>query len=355
MNERSTPYGNDPRDLASPDDIWLESDHLLGPASDVDDSPTAFSGRSSPREPGSESRNPDDQQESQREADDTGSGKSPYRQGHKLPFDRSTLNDDPPPGNLRSSANGVVDLDPAERSDEWLDHSTEMDLEQGFEDFEIVGLVAPVDEPEVPDFEADAYQSPWSQDEDGAADLAFTARMKAARIVPLLTITSSQERDAALELLTELFHTNPYPSTFLAIRNATTSTVSLELLQAMIALRGVIGERSEFWVGRYGPSRRISVLRPGPTAFTWVLLRRICAYQSDLPTDMMVTDDWLADWFKLLPGDTGYMAYVSFPDYIHDQIQHQIARALHEGLLMSTTEDDVWTLRDGRSGVSGLA
>ena len=354
MNEQSIPYGKDPRGLPSPDDIWLESDHLLDPVSDADDPPTTPSGKSSSKEPRSRPRTPDDQQRYQRGADDIGSDTSLHGPEHKLSFDHLTLNDDLAPANPRPLGRGVLNIDSAERSDEWPDHATEADLEQGFAEFEILSLVSDVDEPELPDFEADAFQSPWSQDEGDAANLEFIARTKAAHIVPRLAITGSEERDVALELLTDFFYRNPYPSTFQALRNATTSALSLELLQAMIGLRDVIGERTEFWVGRFGPRRRISVLRPGPTAFSWVLMRGVCTYQSDFPIDMMVTDDWLGEWCKLLPGDTGYMAYLSFPAYIHDQIQNQVAQALHDGLLMLTTEDDVWTLREGRSGISGL-
>ncbi len=342
---RSSGFARDLMRIASPDDVWLESDHLPNTTEAVersqiaspDDARPSRSGRRTKQRHSQESRNTQGTAGRTDRRPETDAMLQPEK--HPVAKDGTSLQDTDPDNTEPYDGE-------AKSAGEWLHEATEMDLDDSFDEFEIdrtdgdvhVGV----------DFSIEAHQPLWDVDVEALSDQTLTARLKAARIVPMLAISHVAERDTALELLIEFFQRHPHGATRVALERAATAGLNLELLQSMIALREIISERTEFWVGRYGP-RSFSFLRQRASAFSWVLLRRICSHQSDFPSDMMVGDDWLSEWYHLLPGEPGYL---SFPDYLHQRIQCRVARALNDGLMM-LHHDDTQILPSERCGVSG--
>ena len=321
--------------VASADDVWLESDHLQDPVTDIEESLVDLTDENSPRTPPSPLE-PCERQPLTTVRDSpqrtSGSHATSSIEVHTPPAD-----DTPPEDTVAQSpeiqtGHSSYRTSDIEFTDEWPYDSEDQVTDDGFAEFTMEGSVLDPPDTEAVDFEPDAHQLPWertSEDDEDAINVILAARQKAAHIVPLLSISYQYEKQVALELLTEFFQVRRHGATFHAIKRATKLGLSLDLLQSMIALREVIEERPEFWVGRYGPRRTVARLRQGATAFSWVLVRHICIHFPDLPPDMMVGDDWLDAWHTLLPGDIGYL---SFPQYLFHRIEHYREYALRDGL-----------------------
>ena len=307
--------------VAPPDDIWRASDHLPGQVIDRDDFLTDPSSDLGPiksgRGPAEEEAGGLDGEEQLKPASDI----------PELSEEERILADNAVTAPEISSQDIEFYEGEEPLQDEWPDDLVETDPDDSFGAFAI-DHAEETEVADVPDFDRNAFQPPWERDSKADDDRTRRARTKAASIVAMLSTSRVHERDEALDLLTDFFILHPYNATFKALTNAANADADLELLKAMIALREIISQRSELWVGRYG-SRAFSTLRHRASAFSWVLVRRICKHQSDYPPEMMLSDDWLTEWYDLSPGDAGYW---SFPLYIQTRIQHHAVRALHDGM-----------------------
>ena len=185
---------------------------------------------------------------------------------------------------------------------------------------------------DIPEFDENAQQAPWEiEPEKEKEPLIRRARDKAADIASLLYLTSRDDQEIVLTYLTDLFEHPDYshPSTLQALKRIASDGLDFETLKAMVELRSIWRQRTDWWEGRYSWRYRVRRLPNGATAFTWVAAHRVCLVQKDLPPEMMIDDDWLDEWMGLSLGSLGYP---SFPYYIDMKIQNRDAELLEYGL-----------------------
>ena len=185
---------------------------------------------------------------------------------------------------------------------------------------------------DIPEFDEDAQQTPWEIEPEEGQSIR-RARDKAADIVSLLYPTSRDDQEIALAYLTDLFeHTDhSHSSTFQAIKRIASEGLDFETLKAMVELRSIWRQRTDWWKGRYSWRYRVRMLSNGATAFTWVAAHRVCLERKDYSPEMMIDDDWIDEWLRLPPwASRDY--YMSFSSYIDVKIQNLDAELLDYGL-----------------------
>ena len=185
---------------------------------------------------------------------------------------------------------------------------------------------------DIPEFDEDAQQAPWEIEPEEGQSIR-RARDKAADIVSLLYPTSRDDQEIALAYLTDLFEhpDHSHSSTFQAIKKIASEGLDFETLKAMVELRSIWRQRTDWWKGRYSWGYRVRRLPNGATAFTWVAAHRVCLERKDYPPEMMIDDDWIDEWLRLPPwASRDY--YMSFSSYIDVKIQNLDAELLDYGL-----------------------
>jgi len=239
-----------------------------------------------------------------------------------------------------------VQVERSENRDETLDKDwddEETDWTNGFEAFGVApdrytqtdgdfGLY---------DYDEEAQQRLWDlgPDEDEAA--IRRARAKAAAITSLLEIESVTERNAALHFLTELFEHLRHPSTYRAVQNLAADGLDFETLQAVVALRRVWMQRTDWWLYRY--RGEVCFLRHGAAACTWILAHRVCVARWQFSPETMVDEEWLDEWLTLPAGAPGYFR---FSEFIAEKVDALDAETLHTGLLLKERSDSPSDLSD---------
>ena len=190
------------------------------------------------------------------------------------------------------------------------------------------------------DFEPKAHQSPWSgvsQEEPSV----WRARERAARIVNILGLETAGEERTVLQFLTDFFEQFDHPATFDAIFNLAIAGLDLSTLYAMVELKRVWIERSDWWLCRN--RRGIEYLTNGSSALTWTLAHRICLARQDYTPETMIDEDWLSEWMALRFGAAGYY---SFPAYVFDKVANVDAGNLCDGLTRRESEGSYFELGD---------
>jgi hypothetical protein len=195
------------------------------------------------------------------------------------------------------------------------------------------------------DYDPHAHQQPW-EDRDagdhGDENATRRARGKAATVASLLDVTNHQEQKAAVSWLIEFFLQQSHPATFRAVKEAARDGLTPDQLGAMIALRQIWAERPDWWVGRYGLSRDIRLLRPGSAAISWGLAQRICSARCDYGPDDMIDDGWFDEWLALPRGIPGYPLFAA---YVDTKVSDMESQLLYEGL--SRCEEDASQVETG--------
>ena len=199
----------------------------------------------------------------------------------------------------------------------------------GFESFEVAADAwgAADHEQDIPDYDPEARQSPWGEDQREDDPALRGARAKAGHLVSLLEFERLSQRDWARRYLTEIFEHLNHPATFRALRELCTEGLEFRFLRTMIELRSAWGQRTEWW--RYRAYGEIKQNPRGYSAMTWRLARRVCLAREEYPPDAMIDEEWLDEWLALSPGATGY---ISFPEYVGAKVDHLDAEALDDGL-----------------------
>ncbi len=180
------------------------------------------------------------------------------------------------------------------------------------------------------EFDEDAQQVPWEIESEEEQSIR-RARDKAAYIASLLCLASRDDQEIALTYLTDLFEHRDYShsSTFQAIKRIASNGLDFETLKAMVELRSIWRQRTDWWKGRYFRRYNVGRIFNGATALSWIAAYRVCLVRKDLPPEMMIDDDWLNEWMGLSHGSLGYL---SFPHYIDVKIQNFDAELLEHGL-----------------------
>lgn len=250
-----------------------------------------------------------------------------------------------------------VDIDPMELTDsrdlpndetdvlsqDWLDEELPNETEDDGLEHTDLGDPAYEDSDsafdDIPEFDEDARQTPWAIEEEGPS--IRRTRDKAAHIASLLYLTNRDDQESALTYLIDLFEHPDYShsSTFQAIKRIASDGLDFETLMAMVELRSIWRQRTDWWRGRYSRGYKVRGIFNGATAFTWIAAHRVCLVRKDFPPEMMIGDDWLNEWLELSPGSLGY---ISFPSYIDVKIQNLDAELLEYGLsLRQQCEKDI--------------
>ena len=191
------------------------------------------------------------------------------------------------------------------------------------------------------EFDEEARQPPWGFESEEEGQSIRRSRDKAGEIVGLLYFKSREDEEIALTYLADLFQHTDYShsNTFHAIKRLASDGLEFETLKAMVELRIIWRQRTDWWRGRYSRRYRVSGLSNGETALTWIAARRVCLVRQDLPPEMMIEDDWLEEWLDLPSGSFGFM---SFPYYIDMKIQNTDAELLENGFtLLRQCENDI--------------
>ena len=185
---------------------------------------------------------------------------------------------------------------------------------------------------DIPEFDEDAQQTPWEIEPEEGGQSIRRARDKAADLASLLYLTSRDDQEIALAYLTDLFEHPDYShsSTFQAIKRIASGGLDFETLKAMVELRSIWRQRTDWWKGRYSWRYRVRRLSNGATAFTWVAAHRVCLERKDYPPEMMIDDDWIDEWLRLPPWSPRD-CYMSFSSYIEVKIQNFDAELLNYG------------------------
>ena len=194
---------------------------------------------------------------------------------------------------------------------------------------------------DVPEFDEEARQQPWEIESEEEGQSIRRARDKAAEIAGSLYLKSREDQEFALTYLADLFEHPDYShaSTFHAIKRLPSDGLDFETLKAMVELRAIWKQRTDWWRGRYSRRYRVRGLTNGETALTWIAARRVCLVRKDLPPEMMIDDDWLEEWLELPSGSPGYL---SFSYYIDVKIHNFDAELLEHGFsLWRQCENDI--------------
>ncbi|MEN3974287.1 hypothetical protein [Emcibacter sp. SYSU 3D8] len=197
---------------------------------------------------------------------------------------------------------------------------------------------------DIPDYDADARQSPWEQAEDDDGPVLWKARLKAATITGLLEIVSVRQRETSLAYLTELFSEFRHSSTYRAIERIAAG-LDFELLQAMAELKRYWTERDEWWAGRYGFGAAPGRMTNGASALSWRLAHRVCLARSDEQPQTMIEESWFEEWLNLSRGDEGFLSFV---DYVGVKCRGYEAEKLYAGLLLEHQDNREWESRWSR-------
>ena len=234
-------------------------------------------------------------------------------------------------GSLSSNQDWLDDDLPDETEDDGFEYSDSDD--SAHEDSDLLF-------DDIPEFDEDAQQKPWEIEPEEGPSIR-RARDKAADIASLLALTSRDDQEIALTYLTDLFEHPDYShfNTFQAIKRIASDGLNFETLKAMVELRSIWRQRTDWWIGRY-PRKywwwgryywrfRVRFLSNGETALTWVAAHRVCLVRRDCPPEMMIDDEWLDEWLRLPPRSPGYM---SFSCYIDVKMQKLDAELLDYGL-----------------------
>lgn len=174
---------------------------------------------------------------------------------------------------------------------------------------------------------------------------------RGAAITALLELPDERDRALALSFLTDLFVERPHGATFRAIVNAVHAGADVSTLRAMVALRDVWAERSDWWVCRYrffhGRRGSDAMLfgADGPDKLPWRTAMQICMARPEYPVEAMIDNDWIAEWHGLDRSDPGYFRFL---DFIEDRLACTPARTLHEGLAAALAADDSLLLNSPR-------
>ena len=193
---------------------------------------------------------------------------------------------------------------------------------------------------EIPDYDADARQSPWDRAQVDDGPVLWSARLKAAAITGLLEIVSVRQRQTSLTYLTELFSEFRHSSTFRAIERMAAG-LDFELLQAMAELKRYWIERDEWWAGRYGagtipaPAR----LSNGASVLSWRLAHRVCLARNDEQPQAMIEESWFEEWSNLSRGDDGFLRFI---DYVEVKCLGYEAEKLYAGLSLEDQDNREW-------------
>ena len=137
---------------------------------------------------------------------------------------------------------------------------------------------------DIPEFDEDAQQTPWEIEPEEGQSIR-RSRDKAADIASLLYPTSLDDQEIALAYLTDLFEQPDYShsSTLQAIKRIASEGLDFETLKAMVELRSIWRQKTDWWKGRYSWGYRVRRLSNGATAFTWVAAHRVCLERKDYP------------------------------------------------------------------------
>ncbi len=239
-----------------------------------------------------------------------------------------------------------ADVEPMESADDalssdqdqdWLDDDLPYETEDDGSEYSDSGDSVHEDSEiffdDTPEFDEDAQQTPWEIEPEGGRQSIRRARDKAADLASLLYLTSHGDQESALAYLIDLFEHPDYShsSTFQAIKRIASKGLDFETLKAMVELRSIWRQRTDWWKGRYSWRYRVRRLSNGATAFTWIAAHRVCLVRKDLPPEMMIDDDWLDEWLRLPPWSPRDY-YMSFSSYIEVKIQNLDAEILDYGL-----------------------
>lgn len=212
-----------------------------------------------------------------------------------LPFDEDDLPLDDPDIGHPGEGN-----DPPDRDPRGIESTADGTPDNGFD---------------IDDFDPDIVPSPLGDDDDGPEpDASHASEEKAARVSSLLDFRTTLERKAATVYLTEFFEQHTHSSTFRAITRLAEQKMDFETLRAMVEVRLIWMQRSDWWVRRTG---RGYVSTSGASALTWIAALKICRARRDYPVEAMIDDEWLDEWLLLSRGMSGYW---NFPSYIEEKI-----------------------------------
>ncbi|MGC2461071.1 MAG: hypothetical protein WA446_08890 [Steroidobacteraceae bacterium] len=237
---------------------------------------------------------------------------------------------------------GLDDLNPDE-TQETYDFDDEIAVETHSSSDQ--AFIEPDITDELFDYDPQAHQQPWEDRDAGHhvdENATRRARGKAAIVASLLDVTNRQEQKTAVSWLIELFLQQSHPATFRAVKEAASDGLTPAQLRAMIALRLIWAERPDWWVGRYGLSRDIRLLRPGSATISWRLAQRICSARCDYEPEDMIDDGWFDEWLALPRGIPGYPLFAA---YVDTKVSDMESQLLYEGL--SQCEEDAWQVDTG--------
>lgn len=173
----------------------------------------------------------------------------------------------------------------------------------------------PLDGINLPDFDPNATDNPWDDEDDEDETADVNALSRAAAIASQMEFASIAEMRKALALLVRLFENFQAASTFGAFKRIANLGLDLPTLQSVIALRTIWAESSDWWY--YRDYRGIRVARHGPGMMSWVLAYRIRLARPDFPPDMMIDPSWFEEWLQL---DHGPGVPQTFTQYIEHRI-----------------------------------
>lgn len=246
------------------------------------------------------------------------------------------------------SSSGVEDETPKTSSDkrEILENVIKKDTEIVCDDFpngefvntdetlnsfdssaEILDTAEDVD---LPNFDENAQQPLWDNLLKTDSNLQ-RAKRKASIISDMLTVKNSQEQNAAVNYLTEIFRKQSHQATFHAIIRIAMKEIPFTELKTIIELRNAWAERPDWWLHRH--DGKILRIPRGQNALTWKLADQICQVQWQFPPENMIEESWLEEWLHIEPEMEGYW---SFPAFIKEKTKHKDAEILYEGLQKST-------------------
>jgi hypothetical protein len=212
---------------------------------------------------------------------------------------------------------------------------------------EVVFLdAAVIDEP--PDYDPDARQELWSDNErgdKGDEDGARHAREKAAIIASVVEVTTRREQEAIHEWLTEFFLEFPHPATFQAIARISSQGITPDLLRGLIALRRYSMERPEWWISRHEVRRAVRPLRNRSRGLGWAATLRVCRHRADYPPEDMIDENWFQEWLSLPLEAPGYF---SFSAYVDAKVTNPDRELLYEGLVREQGYDGEAEMDDNR-------
>jgi hypothetical protein len=236
----------------------------------------------------------------------------------------------------------ALELEEATAGGDWwvedeyiLEPSDEIEGDETWEETALASFDFPFN---IPDFDGQAFQSPWDVKDANFDQLLFRAQERAAAVVSLLDWNFVSERENALIYLTDFFQHLKHPATFRAIRFLAENGLTLSELVEMSELRRVWSGNPKWWQIRY--HGKLALSNNGRRGLTWKLAHFIIKSRPDYPTEQMIDDDWYDEWINLSYGDIGYFR---FSEFIALKVNSHQAETLYLGLSIITE----WNENDG--------